>query len=227
MRATEHNAYCNYTIAHYVGKKGWQVIRHNSIKTPVLSKQSEMRMRMRRFVVALSLSFSDVIAWERAYTCNGHQSHKGRENIPVAGTNRARGESILLPVGGARERERACELPLQARVGGPPLGDHLHAVGQAEEPGQVALLQNTRGGYETQEATIDGYKTREAITEHKRRLQNTRGGYKTQEAVTKHKRRLRKHLLQGEVSALVEMADQIDHILAVQLLVHRHREGVV
>ena len=90
MRATEHNAYCNYTIAHYVGKKGWQVIRHNSIKTPVLSKQSEMRMRMRRFVVALSLSFSDVIA------CTGLASHSPAWIIDILHFNRARGESIYL-----------------------------------------------------------------------------------------------------------------------------------
>eukprot|EP00976_Prorocentrum_cordatum_P059998 1175725-Prorocentrum_minimum.AAC.6 len=31
---------------------------------------------------------------EREYTRSGHQSRKGRENIPAAGTNRGKGERI-------------------------------------------------------------------------------------------------------------------------------------
>eukprot|EP00959_Pyramimonas_sp_CCMP1952_P035254 738594-Pyramimonas_sp.AAC.1 len=33
---------------------------------------------------------------EREYTRSGHQSRKGRENIPIAGTNRGTGERICL-----------------------------------------------------------------------------------------------------------------------------------
>eukprot|EP00976_Prorocentrum_cordatum_P109871 1195092-Prorocentrum_minimum.AAC.1 len=37
---------------------------------------------------------ADKTQGEREYALSGHQSHKGRENMPLAGTNRTRGERI-------------------------------------------------------------------------------------------------------------------------------------
>eukprot|EP00959_Pyramimonas_sp_CCMP1952_P393136 8237374-Pyramimonas_sp.AAC.2 len=56
---------------------------------------------------------------ERAYTRSGHQSRKGTEHIPVAGTNRVRGERIYPSTGRKNKKGFSSSLSLHITTGTP------------------------------------------------------------------------------------------------------------
>eukprot|EP00959_Pyramimonas_sp_CCMP1952_P337937 7076929-Pyramimonas_sp.AAC.2 len=63
MRPTEYNAYRDYSIAHYAGKKGWQAIWHdlrrveavrNAYTCAVLSSHCRLLLSFGRRLITLS-----------------------------------------------------------------------------------------------------------------------------------------------------------------------------
>eukprot|EP00959_Pyramimonas_sp_CCMP1952_P294976 6169686-Pyramimonas_sp.AAC.1 len=86
-----------YSHGRPITRRTRRPIRHRTRRYILMTDQSDAGHAVVRAVRGRGSGRSNQFKWvpaEREYTLSGHQSRKGRENIPLAGTNRGRGERI-------------------------------------------------------------------------------------------------------------------------------------